>query len=78
MCVCHHGNPASRWNGDFWSKVILLIFENLYIFFGVVSMTFLPLEYLWVLGFLQTSLLCILGELAGGGSAAVGVGVIEI
>ena len=25
VCVCHGGNPASWWAGDFWSKRVSLI-----------------------------------------------------
>ena len=32
-------------------------------------------EFVWVFWSLQTNLLCIVGELAGGGSVAVAVGV---
>ena len=32
-------------------------------------------ELLWVLGYLQTSLLCVVGELAGGGLVALAVGI---
>ena len=42
-----------------------------------VSMTFCALNCFWVLGSLQTSQLCIMGELAGGGSLAVAVAVSE-
>ena len=34
---------------------------------------FLRLEIFWVFGFLRTSVLCIIGELAGGGSVDVGL-----
>ena len=40
VCVCHHGNPASWWNGDFWSKGILLILENLEFFFVLFQWLF--------------------------------------
>ena len=39
---------------------------------------FWRLEFFHVLGSLQTSLLCIVGELAGEGSAAVAVGVSDV
>ena len=38
-------------------------------------MIFLRFEAFSVIGSLRTSLLCIMGELAGGGSVAVAVGV---
>ena len=34
VCVCHHGNPASRWTGDFGSKNVSLILSYLLTFFG--------------------------------------------
>ena len=39
----------------------------------VVSMNFWALIWFWVFLSLQTSLLCIMGELAGGGTVAVAV-----
>ena len=41
----------------------------------VVSMIFWVLKCFLIFGSLQTTLLCIMGELAGGGSVAVAVGV---
>ena len=35
-------------------------------------------KFLWVLGFLPTNLLCIMGELAGGGPVAMAVGISDI
>ena len=44
-------------------------------YFMAVSMIFCMLKLFWVFGYLQTSLLCIVGELAGGASVVVTVGV---
>ena len=77
VCVCHRGKPASRWTGDFWSKSVSLLFGiplNVLDLF-VVSMIFSFLTYFLGFWFFATSLLCIIGELAGGGSVAVAVGV---
>ena len=41
-------------------------------------MIFCVLKLFWVFRSLQISLLCIMGELAGGGSVAVAVGVSDI
>ena len=63
FCLSPPGNPASRWTSDFWAKSVLLILANLggfNCFFGV-------------LGSFQTNLLCIVGELAEGGTVAVAV-----
>ena len=38
-------------------------------------MIFSVMKFFWVFGFLQSSILCIMGELAGGGSEAAAVGV---
>ena len=43
----------------------------------VVSMIVCVLNFFWVFGSLQTSLLCIMEELAGGGYVAVAVSVSE-
>ena len=66
MCVCHRGNPVSRWTGDFWSKSISLVFF-------ANSMIVCDLKIFQVFGSLQTSLEFIMEELSGGGSVAVAV-----
>ena len=68
------GNPASWWTGDFWSKSVLLLLAYLWTFLGfAILMIFCALKFFRVLGSLGTSLLCIMGELAGEGSVAVAV-----
>ena len=71
------GNPASWWTVDFWSKSISLILaDKKQVFFG---------PFQWFLGFwifigcwsLPTSLLCILGELVGGGSVALAISLVS-
>ena len=64
------GLPGSWWTGDFWSKSILLRLAYLYMF-----LLFYPFKkfsilkiFLIFLFSLQTILLRIVGELAGGGS----------
>ena len=61
VCLCHRGNPASWWTGEFWSLIlaIFLRFEE---------------ENNCICGLLQ-SLVCIMGEIAGEGSAEVAVAV---
>ena len=44
-------------------------------FFLLFPCFFCVLKPIWVFGSLRTSLLCLIGELAGGGSVAVAVGV---
>ena len=66
------GNPASGWTGDRWSNglsIILAVRKNWF----SVSMIFYGF-----FGSLQTSLLFIVGELEGGGSVAVTVGVSDM
>ena len=60
---------------DFWSKSSMLILVHLYMFIFWVLVISGILKESWVFGYLRTSLLCIVGELAGGGSVAVAVGV---
>ena len=69
--LCHCRKPTSQWTGDFWSKGVLLILACHHILFSSVSMIFLIL-FFWGF-FLQTSILWIMGDLAGGGSVAFGV-----
>ena len=67
-CVSTHGNPASRWTGDFWSKRLLLIMANLKTFcFGPFS------YFLGFWAFANQPTEHTVGELAGGGSVAVAV-----
>ena len=57
-------------------KSVSLILTNLYKFLGFCSLLFLVFLYIFlVFGSLQIILLCIVVELAGGGSVAVAVGV---
>ena len=65
MSVCHLWKTTSRWTGYFCLKSISLILAHLLTFF--FSMIF---------GVLWRSLLCIMGEFAGGGSVAVADGII--
>ena len=76
VCLSTFGNPASRWTGDFWLKSILLILAYLLMFLRFCGFDEL-LHFFGGerLGSLQTSLLCIVGEIARGGSVAVAVGV---
>ena len=68
VCLSTLGNPASRPTGDLWSKSVLQILAYLCRFLPFCSFNdFLRFEFFWVVGFLQTSLLCIGGELAGPG-----------
>ena len=72
---CHRGKPASRWTGDFWVNHVLLIFPYLQTFSGYCCCDdFLSLENFSGCEGFVTSLQCIMGELAGGGSVAVAVG----
>ena len=76
VCPSPPGNHASQWTWDFWSKSELLNLANLYVFFCffTVSIIFRLYNFFWDIGSLQSSLLCIVGELAGKGSVAVAVG----
>ena len=47
----------------------------MFLFFVVVLIILGELKFFWVLGSLQTSLLRIMGDIAGRGSVAVAVGV---
>ena len=49
-----------------------------HVWVSVVSMIFCVLKFVPIFGSLRTSLLCIMGELAGGGFVAVAVGVSDI
>ena len=61
---------------DFWSKSVSLILAYLKTYCGFsVSKIVLVLNFFWSVVYLQTSLLCLMGELAGGGFVAVAVGV---
>ena len=71
VCPCHCGKPASRWTGDFWCKSVLLPF-SFFCRFDVV-MSFEIYSGFWVFSLLHTSLLCLMGELAGGAFVDVGV-----
>ena len=70
------GNPASWWTGDFCLKSLLVIWATLLPYFLVINHSddFLCFEIFRVFGSLQTSLLGIVGELAGGGCVALTVG----
>ena len=72
MCVsvCTIAETSFPVAGDFWSKSVSLIPAYLH-----VLKIFLHFAFLYSLGSLQTSRLCIMGELAGGWSVAVAVGV---
>ena len=76
LCLSPPGNPASRWSGDFrWKSVSLKLANKQTIFFGMFGPFLCFKQKTWVLGSLQTNLLCIVGELLGGGSGDVAVGV---
>ena len=78
MFVCFLSPPensSSRWTGDFWSKSVLLILPKLEDFFSSSWNVFNYIYFNLFFWPLRTSLLCILGELAGSGSVAVAVGV---
>ena len=61
--------------GDFWSKSVLLKFQNLEPLFLESFNDLFCFQKNCVFGSLRTTLLFIVGELAGGGSGAVAVGV---
>ena len=65
VCVCHRGNLASRWTGDFWSKRITLMLEYLQMFLSFWRCDeFLHYGFFLVYVSLQISLLGIMVELA--------------
>ena len=83
MSVCHVSPPGksdSLWTGDYWAKSLLLILANLKTDFFPNCFGDFFLLYLdcfpdfWSL---PTSLLCMVGGLAEGGSVAMAVGVSE-
>ena len=75
MCRCR--KLVSWWTGNFWSKSVslTLALHTSRFFWGGFCDDFCFLKFYLVLGCLLTSLICIMGELAGGGSVAVAVGV---
>ena len=74
VCVCRCGSPAYRLTGYLWFKRVSLIWHTSRCFeFFPVSMIFCVLICLWVFGSLQSSLLCKIRELEGGGAKAVDV-----
>ena len=77
VCPCHRGNHSFRWTGDFWSKCVSQILAYLYHFWVfAISQIFRVSNFWGGFGSLQTNLLFIMVELAGGRSVAVAVGVI--
>ena len=70
MCVC----VVPSWTRDLWSKSISRILaDKKIVYFRFVWMIFFKTGF----GSSQTSLLCIVEELAGEGSVAVAVGVVD-
>ena len=70
-------NPATRWTGDFWWKSVPLILAN-YMRFNFQNVRIISgFQIFLVYWSLQTSLLWVVGELAGEGSVDVAVGVSE-
>ena len=65
VCVC--AITETLWTGDFWLKTVWVICG--------ASIILCVLKVFRIFGSLQTSLLCIMGELVGGGSVTVAVGV---
>ena len=75
ICLCYRGKLTSRWTRDLWLKGVSLILAYLHrilVFFVRFNEFY---SGFWVL---QTSLLYIRGELAGGGSVAVAFGVSDM
>ena len=66
VCVCHRGNPASWWTGDFWSKSVSLLNTSIPVDFGVVVVSMICCINIFS---------SIMGEFAGGGSVTLAVGI---
>ena len=74
MCVFVFSD-RTKWNGDFWWKTVSLKLQTKKLFFLNASFV-LCFEIRFLGGlFWQTSLMCIVGELEGGESGALAVGV---
>ena len=72
VCVCHRGNPASQ------CSELAIFCRRAYPLDGFRFLLFqkkMCFKFVCVFGSLQTSLLCIIGELAVGGPVAVAVGI---
>ena len=73
VCV-YRGKSPSHLTGDFWSKSVLLLLAYFYIWWCFwYFLWFFCFNFWRFFGSFQVSLLCIVGELAGGGSVAVAV-----
>ena len=77
VCAITETQFQVSWRALVEGRIATIFLPSHHFSFLYVSMIFCVSIFFWVFGPLETSLLCIMGELAEGGSVAVAVGVSE-